>query len=451
MNAKKILEEIRENIDAVIKHKEVVGKSLMKVFLEVHPADIADFLADIDAKHTKKLFMALPKKKRLDVFEELSDRMKVFALSLMNEVDKTEAFQTLSADDLTDLFDLFTDEELKKYLNLLHKRVREKVIALLKFDPESAGGIMQTDVLTLMEDYTVEKSISLLQRLRPKRDIHQRIFVINTTHRLVGYINLEDLVLQKPKDRISSFMHKNELVANAYEDREKIAKQMVHYGLMTVPVVNDDNHFLGVISGDTLVDVLVEEAAEDVHKMASLTPIRRPYFEASFFRLVYERSYILIVLLLVESFSRTIMGAYEATLNTFLLSFIPMLISTGGNTSNQTSAMVIQGMASGELGFFNMKRFLRREFYMGSLLALALGITSFARVYITSGIIWESAVISFTVSLIVLVSVVLGSAMPFMLQRFNIDPAFSAGPFLATLMDILGILIYCYVIKILLF
>ena len=451
MDSKKILQEIQENIDMVIAHDVPMGKSLWKAFLEIHPADIADFLTEISKKHAQSLFMAMPEPLGLAVFEELSDAMKVIMLACMNEHDQIEAFQMLSADELTDLFDMFSDEELKTYLNLLHKKDREKILSLLQFAPESAGGIMHTDVLSLREDFTVEKSIKLIQRLRPSRDVHQQIFVTDRFNKLVGHINLEDLVLQKPASRIESFTRKNELVARADEDQENIAKKMVHYGLMTVPVVDKNNYFLGVIPSETLVEVIVEEASEDVQKMAALPPIKQPYFEVSFFRLLYERSYILIGLLLAESFSGTIMRAHEANLNAFLLSFVPMLISTGGNTSSQTSAVAIQGMASGEISSFNMLRFLRREFYMALFLAALLSITSFIRVFFTSGVVWESIVISLAVGMIVLVSVTLGSAIPFILRRLNIDPAFSAGPFLATLMDILGIFIYCYLIKLLLF
>ncbi len=343
MDSRKILEEIRDNIDVVIRQQGPIGKSLWQALLEIHSADIANFLAEIDRNNAQALFVALPQKARLEIFDDLSNRMRVFVLSFMNDQGQIDALQSLSADELTDLFDLFSDEELKKYLNLLHKQVREKVLSLLKFDPESAGGIMHTDVLTLMEDFTVEKSIKLLQRLSPKRDIHQQIFVTNRANRLVGNINLQDLVLQKPDERLGSFMRKNELVSRADEDQESIAKRMVHYGLMIVPVVDEDNHFLGVIPAETLVDVIVEEATEDVQKMGALMPIKHPYFEARFFRLLFERSYILVALLLAESFSTTILRAHEATLNDILLFFIPMLISVGGNTSSQTSAVVIQG------------------------------------------------------------------------------------------------------------
>jgi magnesium transporter len=448
MNDRHILDEIKDNLETVILQDSVLGQSLWKEFLAVHPADIAQFFSDLDKDFVHKLFDKLPKELKLAVFEELSDVMKVQLLATMPEHDLVDALNILTADELTDLFDLFSDEELKKYLDLLHKKAREEVISLLKFHPESAGGIMDIQVLTFMDDFTVEKSINILQRLRPRRDIHQQIYVTDRHHRLVGHIQLEDLVMHPSTVRISSFLRKNELVALANEDREVIAQRMVHYGLMTVPVVGDDNYFLGVISSETLVDVIVEEATEDVQKMAALTPMKYPYFETPFWRLLYERSYILIALLLAESFSNTILQAYETTLGLVLMSFIPMLISAGGNTSSQTSAMVIQGMAAGDIHQANMFKFLRRELLMAFMLAAILGVTSFIRVYYTAGTWVHSLVVSLTLATIVMASVTLGSCIPLLLKRFNIDPAFSAGPFLATLMDILGLLIYCYVSQI---
>ncbi len=451
MGAKNILREVLENLDAVIKQKNTLGKSLWRDFLTVHPADLARFFEDIDQKSFKKLFLSLPKDKRLEVFEEFDEAMREYSLTLLSEAEKVEALKVLHADELTDFFDILSDKDLKKYLNLLHKQTREKVLSLLKFDPESAGGIMEIDVLSLMQDFTVEKTIKLIQRLKPNLEVHRTIYVTDQAERLVGYINLEDLVLQSPKARLESFMEKPELVAHPDEDQERIAKKMVHYGLMTVPVVDKNSYFLGVIPSETLVEVLIEEASEDVQKMAALAPMKRAYFDMSFFRMVYERGYILIVLLIAESFSGAIMHAYEATLGFVLMSFIPMLISTGGNTSSQTSAVAIQGMASGEIRRSNLWRFLRREFCIAVLLAGVLGVTAFGRVFYTTGELTQSFAVSLSLGLIVTLSVMLGSCIPIVLKRLNIDPAFAAGPFLATIVDIVGILIYCYMIKLILY
>lgn len=449
MNIKRFMHDMREHLDAVIEQQDDLGRTLLTHFSKEHPVDIADFLEDIARNQAKLLFNLLPHDVQVKTFLEFSDGMKAFILNNTPDEEKTALLHALAPDELTDLFDQLSDDDLKSYLTLLHTSLREQVISLLQFDPESAGGVMHTDVLSLVRDFTVEKSIKLLQRLQPSRDVHERIFVTDATHVLVGYINLEDLVLQKPETRLNSFMSPNELVARADEDRETVAKAMVHYNLMIVPVVDERDVFLGVIPSETLVDVLVAEASEDAQKMAALTSAKLSYFRLPFLRVLRERSYVLVILLLAESFSRTILHAYEETFRTtmILYTFIPMLMSLGGNTSHQTSAIMIQGIASGEVGPDNMFRFLRRELLMAFCLSVVLGVVSFARVIMTGGTTWQGVAISVTAGSIVLCAVSLGSAIPLVLKRMGMDPAFSAGPFLATIMDVLAVLIYCAMVS----
>ncbi len=450
MEDKNIIQEVRDNIQAVLQEDHTLGTALWSEFIKLHPADIARFFSDIDRNTFRQLYPRLPKEVKIEVFQEFSDVMKVDSLSYMSEHEQAEALNGLHADELTDLFDLFSDQELKENLNLLHKKARQQVLSLMKFHPESAGGIMETEVLTLMDDFTVEKSIKLLQRLQLSKDIYQQIYVTDKGHRLVGYILLEDLVLHRPHIRINALMKEVEFVARADQDREQIASKMIHYDLMTIPVVSEDNHFLGVIPSSTLVHILVEEATEDVQKMSALAPLKYAYFETPFFRLLWERSYILVSLLITQSFAAIIMGSFQATMTGSLLFFTTMLVGAGGNSSSQTSAVVIQGLVTGEIRTTNIFRFLKREFLMAGMLAFILSIFGFLRAYFTTYTFSLSVAISTALFFIVFFAVSLGSVIPLLLKRLNIDPAFSAGPFLATLMDILGTLIYCYVCQLIL-
>jgi magnesium transporter len=453
-----ILQEIREHIATVISQDSSLGVYLWNELVKLHPADIAKFLADIEEEDFKALFLCMPRNLQLVVFDELSAPSKVEALDAMDEQGKADALNRLPVDELTDLFEYLSDEDLKKYLEIVHKKSREQVLSLLQFHPDSAGGTMETEILTFQGDFTVEKSIAILQRLRPSRDIYQQIYVTNREHKLMGYIKLEDLVLQGPKNRIASFMRKSDFVVYPDEDREEVAKRMVHYGLLSVPVVDDEDHLLGIIQSDTLAEVLLEEASEDVQKMSAVQPLKYSYFETSFFRILYQRGYILLVLFIAQSFSSTIMRAYESTLSYgLLLYFTTMLISTGGNASNQTSAVAIQGMITGDINSSNMKRFIRREMLMALALGVVFGIAAFMRSYLfmhrdpADSAFLESFAIAMSQSIIVFVSVSIGSCVPAMLKRLNIDPAFAAGPMLATLMDIIGILIFCMVTRFILF
>lgn len=448
MGPEKILREVRTHLKAVINRKSPVGESLWNEFVNLHPVDIAQFLSELDPEQFKELFLVLPQELVCEVFSELTQSYQVLALSSLTNANRVDVLSCLTADEMTDIFENLSDNDLKKYLNLLHKRDRDKVLSLLKFDPQSAGGIMDTEVLALQDDYTVKKSIELIQRLEVRKELHRQIYVINSSKELVGHILLEDLVLQRPEALIRSFMRKNELVAQAHEDQETIVQKMVHYNLLTVPVVGKDNFFLGVIPSSTLIDVLEEEASEDVYRMSGMQPIKGTYFTTSFGKLVHQRVYILIALLLAQSLSSIIIKQHETLLSGFLIMFLTMLTSAGGNASSQTSAIIIQGMATGEIGKNNIKKFLKREMMLALAMALILGATAFVRVYFTSHNFLGSIAVSTSLMAIVTIAIAIGGSIPVVLQRLNIDPAHSAGPVLATLIDILGVIIYCKVSKI---
>lgn len=457
MDARVIIDKVKESIPEIVEFQTAHIKALWGDFLALHPADIAQGLSELDKEDCEKLILKLPKKLRMQVFQHVSDSLKMLMLSLLDDKERADILNTTPADELSDLFEILSDEELKHYLMLLNYHDQQKVLSIMQFPPQSAAGIMDADVITFRDNFTVERAIHILQRLGPKRELHHQIYVLNSQNQLVGYINLEDLVLKNPKMRLSSFMHKNELVAYATEDRESVAKKMIHYNQMTVPVVGDNNIFLGLIPSQTLVEIIGDEASEDVYHMSAMAALPRGYFETSFFRLLYERSYILILLLLLQTFSTKIIQYYEALLAGFLTAFITMLTSTGGNSSSQTSALVIQGMATGELTGNNIGKFLKREIFIASLMALFLGFFSFLRVYYTykgstviigaksMSVFMSSIAVSISLAAIVFFSVILGSCVPLILKRFRIDPAFAAGPFLATLMDIFGLLLYCYI------
>lgn len=444
MESKHVHELIIQNVDEIIQGNTEQAKVLWQALIDMHPADSAQLLTYVSDKQLVGLFLRFSQTKQLELFEEFPDHDKEKILAHLDDVQKAFILRQTPIDDLTDLFDQLSDKELKKYLEILHKKDRQKVLSLMKFPADSAGGIMALDFITLFQDLTVGKAISLLQRVKPNIDLHRQIFVTDQQNKLVGYINLEDLVLKSPQTRLSSILKHVPYVAQAQQDQEEIAQKMVHYHMMTVPVVDDQMFLLGVIPEDTLIDVIKQEATEDVQRM-SAAPVTTSYFEVPFWILLYQRSFILGILLIVESVTSVIVGRFEMVLSPFLVMFFATLVSTGGNTSGQTSAIAIQGMSSGDINEANTSKFIRREFFIGFLLALVLAIVAFLRVYVAHRDVVGSLVVSISLGLIVLMSVLLGACFPIMLKKLGVDPAFSAGPLLATVMDILGIFIYCYV------
>lgn len=445
MSMHRLFEQIQDNIEAVISEQPPIGGALWQEVIRLHPADIAQILSYLDEAHTQQVFIKLNTPQKLEVFKELSDHLKKICLSSVKEADRGYLLSNLPLTDLTDFLDELSDAELNQYLKFLHKSEREQVLSLLQFNPESAGGIMDTNVLSLREDFTVEKSIQILQRLQPSRDLHQQIFVTDVHNKLVGTIHLEDLVLKHPKTYLKSILRPTVLVIQVDEDKEAVAQKMIHYTLMIAPVVEESGVFLGVISSEALVKIVEEEASEDIFRMSAIVPIKGTYFETPFYKLFYQRSSILIFLLIFQILSSIILQHYSLLLAGFLTWFTSTLISTGGNASSQTSAYAIQGIATGEINESTRFRFIRREFVMAVALGSLLSGFLFFRIFLTHGNFWGSLAVSLSLGAIIVVSMSLGSSMPFLLKRFNVDPAHSAGPLLTTFIDVIGLLIYCLI------
>ncbi len=443
MISQHIFDQILEHFDDVLDKQSAIGAQLWQELLDIHPADIADFLSNITLEQFSKLYQALPLALKVEIFFYLSDANKAHAFSSISDDDKSAVLLQIPLDEFVCIMDFIDDEQLKHYFKLMRTQDQENFIDRIKFGHDSAGGVMDSNIVSLMADFTVEKSIQILQRLKPNQELHQEIYITDKQQKLLGHIMLQDLVFKSPNTHLSTFLKENELVAHVEDEKAEIAKKMVHYQLTSVPVIDDQNFFLGVIPSGTLIEIIGEEAESDVYRISALTPIKHSYFETPFSKLLYDRSSILVALLMVESFSSTILHAYESALSGFLLTYIAMLISTGGNTSSQTSALVIQGLTAGELNYANKHRFIRREILMALALAAILGVAAFIRVYTAEKNFFGAVAVSLSVASVVMLAVILGSSLPLALQKLGVDPAFSAGPVLATIMDILGLLLYC--------
>jgi len=447
LTVKKILFQIETNIEAVINEDTALGKDLWEILIVQHHADIAMLIERLDESYQIPLFKKLSKDLALGVFKKLEPHMQAAVLVSLDLDDATNLLKQVSVDELTDVFDHLSDEDLEKYLKLLQREQRRKVISLLHFNPESAGGRMSSDVITFHKDFTVRRCIEILQRLGENKIITQRLYVTNEDNVLQGYVTLDKLVLSKPETFLANIMLPNELQVGVDEDQEEVANQMHHYELMYVPVVDKQNHFLGIITADDVVDIIKQEEGEDVYKMSGVTPVDHSYFATTIWTLVWQRMPWLVGLLLLQSISSTILLSYSLLLAryTIISGFLTMLMGTGGNAGNQATAVVLRGLTTKEMSRHNSYKVLWREFLASLVIGSILVTISFFRVYFSSYDMLGSIAISVSLFLIIIASVVLGAFIPIMLERFGVDPAHSAAPFLATLMDVLGTVILCLV------
>ena len=444
---KKILYQIENNIDAVIIEESTLGKDLWQILLGQHSADIAMLVSKLDDQRQEALFKKLPKDVSIKVFRKLPQQQQAILLTKLELDHAAILLKNMPADELTDIFDYLSDEDLEKYLKLLQSKQRNQILSLLSFNPRSAGGRMNSDVITLHKEFTVRRCVELLQRLSHTKTIMQRIYVTNKDNVLVGYVTLDKLVLSKPETPLAQITSPNELVVSVDEDQEDVANQMHHYGILYVPVVDTHNHFLGVITADDVFEIIRDEGSEDVYKMFGLIPVDQGYFATSLWRQVWQRGVWLVGLLIFQSLSSLILASYNDMIGkyTIIAVFLTMLIGTGGNAGNQSATVVIRGLTTREMSRRNAHRVFWRELCIGVMMSAILMAVAFARVYWSYGDLMSALVISMALFFIVITSIALGSLIPIMLERFDIDPAHSAAPFLATLMDVIGVLIYCFI------
>lgn len=443
-NIEKIIIELKtivsnlDNLDLLIEKNTVFWKN----FTDLYAADIADVLENIDKKKIYKIFKLLNPELKADVFMEFSNERRKEIFLSCNSEERESLLEKLEISELVDFFDDLSDLEVKKYIKLLNKKEREKVLSLLEFPETSAAGIMDSNVFVLSEEMTVEKTVKLLQRLNPDKSLYKTIYVVNPKKILVGKINIEDLVINKPNTKILEFIKDVKYKVLMTLDQEEIATHMMRYHVDILPVIDEKGTFLGVITGKILAQVLEHELSEDILRMASLGKFEQSYFETSTKNLLIQRGGILTLLLLLQSISTIIIGKYQYILAEFLITYIGVITSTGGNSSSQVSALIIQGFANGDISSNHFLKFMKKEIKISFLLGLFLAFVAFLRIYLTTGKNFESGIIAFSLFIVVIVSTILGSITPFILRKISIDPAYSAGPLLATCMDIIGVIIF---------
>jgi magnesium transporter len=440
-------------IDKINQYAQLQDKNgqekMTEFFIDIrnlHPADIADILENINPTILVYLFFLLLPEQKADVFMEFSEEKRRFIFVHSSKSKREDLLQYLTVDELVDFFDELSDQEVELYAKLLNKKRKEQVLSRLEFPETSAAGIMESNIVVLSENITVAKTISLLKKVKANKKLYQTLYVVDSKQFILGYVFLEDLVLAEEEENISSLLRRIKHSINAHEDQEEIASFMTHYRLNIVPVVDDEKHFLGVITSEIIARAIEDEASEDILKMANLGKIEHTYFETKFSQLLTQRAIVLGLLLLLQSVSAMIIGKYNFILEGFLVAYIGMITSTGGNTSSQVCTLAIQGITTGSIKVRNMIRFVKREMRVAFCLGLILGFIGMLRIYFLHYDFSESLIIGIALFCVIILSTLLGSTIPFLLQKIKLDPAYSAGPFLATCMDILGVIIFTCVV-----
>lgn len=425
---------------------------------EIHPEDVAEVVAELPEEIAAKVLGRMSAEDAATIFERLEDETQEALVEQMVEQGGAESVAQIAAemapDDRVEMLDALSDQTSEAVLESLEKvdpEAAEEVAQIEKWPDQSAGRLMTPHYVSVPLGGTVGEALRALREANDAETIHY-VYVVTVAHKLHSVASLRDLLRADPASPLDDVATENVISALPTLDQEEVARRMAKYDLTAMPVVDDRGAFLGIITVDDVIDVLTEEQSEDVQRLGGVEPIEAPYFATSFGTFIRKRSFWLLVLFVGEFFTGTALRSYDKVLEavTALSFYVPLLVSTGGNSGGQSSSLVIRAMAVGEIKMNDWSRVLVREVSQGAVMGLILACVGVIRVLVWGDGPRLAAVIGITLVFIVIMGCSVGSMLPFLLKRAGFDPATSSAPFIASLVDVLGILIYFNVAKVLL-
>jgi magnesium transporter len=426
--------------------------SLKSIITEWTPPEIAEVIEDVELEDRAIIFRLLPQHLSTSVFEYLELESQEQLLRSLGQTEVEAIINDMAADDRTMLFEDLPGPITKQLITLLSPQERLTALKLLGYPESSIGRLMTPEYIAVHEDWTVQQVLDFIRKNGDEQENLQLVYVIDYRGRLIDDIKINRFLITSLEGKVEDLMDSTFVSLHANDDQETAIEVFRKYDREALPVVDGEGHLLGVVTVDDVLDVVEEEATEDIQKIGGTSALDEPYMETPFFKLIQKRAGWLIVLFLGEMFTATAMAYFEDELARaiVLATFIPLIISSGGNSGSQASTLVIRAMALGEITIKDWWRVVRREFFSGLTLGLILGIIGFFRIELWSTfspIYGEHATligitVAITLTGIVLWGTLTGSILPLLLKRFGFDPATSSAPFVATLVDVTGLVIY---------
>jgi magnesium transporter len=438
----KVKVEVKVDIKKLINEKEF--KLLKELLKEQEPARIVEMIEELPHDEKIVVFRFLPKDTAAEVFSQLEKDDQMELLSLFKEDKLKEIIENMEPDDRADLLEELPANVVKRLLAHLSNEERQNTLILLNYPEYSAGRIMNPNFLDLKENMTVKEALQHIRDEGNKKETIYTLFVIDNTRKLMGTVELKDLIFSEEDEFINDIMNENPIFSTVYDDEEEVARIMQDYDLLAIPVTDSEKRLVGIITIDDIVDVLEESATEDIQKMAAVGVTETSYFHTSIWELIKSRVIWLGALLLFESIAVFVVEGFSDVLQkiTVLAAFMPTINAIGGNTGSQMSAIVIRSMAVGDIEDDDFKKVLARELFSSVILGIILGIIMFLRSIVNTREPLIMLSLSLSIIIVVIISNLLGAILPFFAKKIHLDPALISGPFISTLMDILSMFFY---------
>ena len=420
---------------------------------ELHPARTAEFMEGLTAAEEWAVLRHADVPLRVEIFGFFEQEAQIEIVQTSDRAEIAKLIGDLPPDDRVDLLNEVDPQIVDELMPLVAADERRDIQRLSSYPEDTAGAEMTTEFARLSEEFTVKQALEEISRQAEDLETIYYLYVVDDEDHLHGLVSARQLVsaMGKPDTRIGELMERDLVTVNVAEDQELVARKVAHYNLLAIPVVDDERHMLGIITHDDVLDVMVEEAAEDAYRIAAVDPLDESYLATPLLSLTWKRAIWLIPLLFAALITTIILGKFETDFKTitWLVFFIPLVISTGGNSGNQSATLIITALSTGGITLGDWWHVVRRELAMGLLLGGLLGTIAYVCVLVGNAFAleWapgprEATVIPVTVLLVVLCGTLSGSTLPLMFRRMGLDPAMMSNPFVAGLIDVIGIIIY---------
>lgn len=440
-----------ENIEMLISEKKFV--EARNILEEINEADLADFLEKAPPATSLLVFRMLPKSTAAEVFSRLPTEQQTSFIDAVTDMELAPLLDELFLDDMVDIVEEMPANVVKRILKNTGAKERMLINQFLKYPKDSAGSLMTIEYVSLKEDMTVKEALKRIKKTGLQKETIYTCYVTSGNRLLEGIISLKDLVLADSREKIGNIYNKEFICVNTHDDQETVASVFKKYGFLALPVVDNENRLIGIITVDDIIGVMEQEATEDFQIMAAMQPSEENYLETNVFKLAKHRIGWLLLLMISETFTSNIIDQYTALLAkmTVLTSFIPMLMDTGGNSGSQSSTLIIRGLATGEIQPKDWFKIIWKEIRIAGMVGAALAVIIVLKsILIAKKGVQVSVTVGITLFVTVIIAKLTGGLLPLIAKKLKLDPAIMAGPLITTIVDAVSLIVYFSIAGILL-
>ena len=431
--------------------KERKFSQIKSILSEENPADLVEYLEAVPQNELLLVFRILPKELAAETFVEMDPDMQMLLISAFSDKELHDMLSELFVDDAVDIIEEMPASVAKRILAQADSQTRREINQILAYPDNSAGSVITTEYVDLKKNLTVASAIKHIKETGPDKETIYTAYVTDSRRKLIGVVTAKDILLASPEQTVEEIMDDNVIFAYTTDDRELVAQMFEKYDFLALPIVDAEKRLVGIVTVDDAIDIIQEEATEDIEKMAAITPTDRTYLKTGVFETFKARIPWLLFLMLSATFTGWIITAFESALavQAALIAFIPMIMNTGGNSGSQSSVTVIRALSLGDVEFADVFKVFWKEFRVSIICGAALSVANYIKIILLDNLLLGSDIsnmVAIVVSLTILATVVfakvIGCLLPIGAKKVGLDPTVMASPFITTLVDTVALLIY---------